>query len=105
LVAKFAGRTLAQIGAKKAPKAQSHGIHLGCQKFGIGKGIHLGDFIPLPWLKFSAISPGLAMPKSLTEYLTPKHKVLEMFKQSRDNLRLKYRELMEQRRVAENPAP
>ncbi len=42
------------------------------------------------------------MVKSLDEYRSPPHKVLALLKKGRDDLRVKYRELMEQRRVAEN---
>lgn len=42
------------------------------------------------------------MVKALDEYRSPPHKVIAMLKKGRDKLRLKYRELMEQRRVAEN---
>lgn len=44
------------------------------------------------------------MVKALDEYRSPQHKILAMLKESRDNLRVKYRELMDQRRVAENQA-
>ena len=40
--------------------------------------------------------------KALDEYRSPPHKVLALVKKGRDALRVKYRELMEQRRVAEN---
>lgn len=42
------------------------------------------------------------MPKSLDEYRSPQHKILAMLKKGRDDLRVKYRAVMEQRRVAEN---
>lgn len=42
------------------------------------------------------------MVKALDEYRSPPHKVLAFLKKGRDALRVKYRELMEQRRVAEN---
>ncbi len=42
------------------------------------------------------------MVKALDEYRSPQHKVIALLKQGRDQLRVKYRELMEQRRVAEN---
>lgn len=42
------------------------------------------------------------MVKALDEYRSPPHKVLALVKNGRDALRVKYRELMEQRRVAEN---
>lgn len=42
------------------------------------------------------------MVKTLDEYRSPPHKVIAMLKKGRDDLRVKYRELMEQRRVAEN---
>jgi hypothetical protein len=40
----------------------------------------------------------------LDEYRSPPHKIIAMLKNGRDNLRLKYRELMKQRRAAENQA-
>lgn len=40
--------------------------------------------------------------KALDEYRSPQHKVLALLKKGRDDLRVKYREVMEQRRVAEN---
>jgi len=42
------------------------------------------------------------MVKTLDEYRSPPHKIIVMLKKGRDRLRVKYRELMEQRRVAEN---
>ena len=42
------------------------------------------------------------MVKALDEYRSPPHKIIAMLKKGRDDLRVKYRELMEQRRVAEN---
>lgn len=42
------------------------------------------------------------MVKAANEYRSPPHKVLAMLKKGRDDLRVKYRDLMEQRRVAEN---
>lgn len=42
------------------------------------------------------------MVKALDDYRSPVHKVLGFLKKGRDDLRVKYRELMEQRRVAEN---
>lgn len=42
------------------------------------------------------------MVKALDEYRSPPHKVIAMLKKGRDKLRVKYRELMEQHRVAEN---
>lgn len=42
------------------------------------------------------------MVKALDEYRSPQHKVIALLKRGRDQLRVKYRELMEQRRVAEN---
>lgn len=44
------------------------------------------------------------MVKALEEYLSPTHKVVAMLKKGRDDLRVKYRELMKQRRAAENQA-
>jgi hypothetical protein len=44
------------------------------------------------------------MVKALDEYASPPRKVVVMLKKGRDNLRLKYRELMKQRRAAENQA-
>ncbi len=40
--------------------------------------------------------------KALDEYRSPQHKVLALLKKGRDDLRVKYREVMDQRRVAEN---
>lgn len=42
------------------------------------------------------------MVKALDEYRSPPHKVLALVKKGRDALRVKYRELMEHRRVVEN---
>jgi len=42
------------------------------------------------------------MVKALDEYRSPPHKVIALLKKGRDDLRLKYRKLMEQRRVVEN---
>lgn len=42
------------------------------------------------------------MVKALDEYRSPPHKILALFKRGRDALRVKYRAVMEQRRVAEN---
>jgi predicted nucleic acid-binding Zn-ribbon protein len=42
------------------------------------------------------------MTKALDEYRSPQHKVLAMLKVGHDKLRIKYRALMEQKRVAEN---
>lgn len=42
------------------------------------------------------------MVKALDEYRSPPHKIIAMLKKGRDNLRVKYRELMVQRRAAEN---
>jgi uncharacterized coiled-coil DUF342 family protein len=42
------------------------------------------------------------MVKAVHEYLSPPHKIIAMLKKGRDELRVKYRELMEQRRTAEN---
>ena len=42
------------------------------------------------------------MVKALQEYRSPPHKIIAMLKKGRDDLRVKYRELMEQRRTAEN---
>lgn len=42
------------------------------------------------------------MVKALDEYRSPRHKVLALVKKGRDTLRVKYRELMKQRRAAEN---
>lgn len=44
------------------------------------------------------------MVKSLEEYRSPPRKIIAMLKKGRDDLRVKYRELMEQRRTAENQA-
>lgn len=42
------------------------------------------------------------MVKAIHEYRSPPHKIIAMLKKGRDDLRMKYRELMEQRRTAEN---
>lgn len=42
------------------------------------------------------------MVKALDEYRSPPHKVIALLKKGRDKLRMKYRELMQQRRKAEN---
>jgi uncharacterized protein (DUF3084 family) len=42
------------------------------------------------------------MVKAIQEYRSPPHKITAMLKKGRDDLRVKYRELMEQRRTAEN---
>lgn len=42
------------------------------------------------------------MIKALDGYRSPPHKIVAMLKNGRDNLRVKYRELMKQRRAAEN---
>ena len=42
------------------------------------------------------------MVKALEEYRSPRHKIIAMLKKGRDDLRVKYRKVMEQRRVAEN---
>ncbi len=42
------------------------------------------------------------MAKAIQEYRSPPHKIIAMLKKGRDALRVKYRELMEQRRTAEN---
>ena len=42
------------------------------------------------------------MVKALDEYRSPPHKIIAMLKKGRDDLRIKYREVMNQRRVAEN---
>lgn len=42
------------------------------------------------------------MVKALEEYRSPTRKVVAMLKKGRDDLRVKYRELMKQRRAAEN---
>lgn len=44
------------------------------------------------------------MVKAIDEYRSPPHKIIAMLKKGRDNLRLKYRELMKQLRAAENQA-
>jgi hypothetical protein len=44
------------------------------------------------------------MVKALDEYRSPPHKIIAMLKNGRDRLRVKYRELMKRRRVAENQA-
>jgi glycine/D-amino acid oxidase-like deaminating enzyme len=53
--------------------------------------------------RFPALVPsGCDMVKAVHEYLSPPHKIIAMLKKGRDELRVKYRELMEQRRTAEN---
>lgn len=42
------------------------------------------------------------MVKALDEYRSPPQKIVAMLKKGRDDLRVKYRELMKQRRTAEN---
>lgn len=42
------------------------------------------------------------MVKAVDEYRSPPHKIIAMLKKGRDNLRVKYRDLMQQRRKAEN---
>ncbi len=42
------------------------------------------------------------MVKALDEYRSPPQKIVAMLKKGRDDLRVKYRELMKQRRAAEN---
>jgi hypothetical protein len=42
------------------------------------------------------------MVKALDEYRSPPHKIIAMLKKGRDDLRVKYREVMNQRRAAEN---
>ena len=42
------------------------------------------------------------MVKALDVYRSPPHKIIAMLKKGRDDLRIKYREVMNQRRVAEN---
>ena len=42
------------------------------------------------------------MVKEIEEYRSPPHKIIAMLKKGRDDLRVKYRELMEERRTAEN---
>jgi chromosome segregation ATPase len=42
------------------------------------------------------------MVKTIEEYRSPPHKIIAFLKKGRDDLRVKYRELMEQRRTAEN---
>ena len=42
------------------------------------------------------------MVKTIDEYRSPRHKIIAMLKKGRDNWREKYRELMQQRRKAEN---
>jgi hypothetical protein len=45
---------------------------------------------------------GCEMVKALEEYRSPSHKIIGMLKKGRDDLRVKYRKLMKQRRMAEN---
>jgi len=64
-----------------------------------------GEFCSLSRIDFQLIVPaGSDMVKALEEYRSPPHKVLAMLKKGRDDLRVKYRALMEQRRAAENQA-
>lgn len=42
------------------------------------------------------------MVKAIDEYRSAPHKLIAMLKKGRDDLRVKYREFVEQRRVAEN---
>jgi len=42
------------------------------------------------------------MVKAIQDYRSPPHKIIALLKKGRDDLRVKYRELMEQRRTAEN---
>jgi len=42
------------------------------------------------------------MVKAVEEYRSPPHKIIAMLKKGRDDLRVKYRDLMQQRRAAEN---
>jgi len=42
------------------------------------------------------------MVKAVEEYRSPPHKIIAMLKKGRDDLRVKYRNLMQQRRTAEN---
>lgn len=42
------------------------------------------------------------MPLAVEDYKSPKHKVIALLKKGRDGLRVKYRELREKLRVAEN---
>ena len=42
------------------------------------------------------------MTKAVDDYKSPTHKIIAMLRNGRDNLRLKYRELREKFRVAEN---
>ena len=44
------------------------------------------------------------MVKAIEDYRSPPHKIVAMLKKGRDDLRAKYRKLMEQRRTAENQA-
>ncbi len=44
------------------------------------------------------------MVKAIEDYRSPPHKIIAMLKKGRDDLRAKYRKLMEQRRTAENQA-
>ena len=44
------------------------------------------------------------MVKAIHEYQSPQHKIIAMLKEGRDNLRVKYRQVMKQRRKAENQA-
>jgi hypothetical protein len=47
-------------------------------------------------------SGGCDMVKAIDQYRSPPHKIVAMLKKGRDDLRVKYRELMKQRRGAEN---
>jgi hypothetical protein len=61
------------------------------------------DFIPeWGWIGACFSGRGCHVVKALDEYLSPPHKVVALLKKGRDTLRVKYRKLMAQRRVAEN---
>jgi hypothetical protein len=48
------------------------------------------------------VAQGCDVVKAIQEYRSPAHKITALLKKGRDDLRVKYRELMEQRRTAES---
>jgi hypothetical protein len=83
--------------------ARFRGLALGCQRVSIDVGFGRSDFIPeRGWIAACFAGRGCHVVKALDEYRSPTHKVLALVKKGRDALRVKYRALMEQRRVAEN---
>lgn len=53
-------------------------------------------------LEFNRFPAECDMPNSISEYKSPTHKIIEFLKKSRNQLRVKYRELRVKLRVAEN---